>query len=89
MSDLKSKKLIYFKGFLFLFGGTVASFIILLENFSWKMVAMLTIAIPKGLEPSTFGSTVRWLNFISLSIRKSCSSSRRALVLLLSLFLSL
>ena len=39
MPDLKSKKLIYFKGFLFLFGGTVASFIILLENFSWKMVA--------------------------------------------------
>ena len=45
MPDLKSKKLSYFKGFLFLFGGTVASFIILLENFSWKMVAMLTIAI--------------------------------------------
>ena len=28
MPDLKSKKLIYFKGFLFLFGGTVTSFII-------------------------------------------------------------
>ncbi len=45
MGDLKSKKLIYLKGFLFLFGGVVASLIILLEHFSWKMVAMLAVAI--------------------------------------------
>ena len=45
MSDLKNKKLIYLKGFLFLFGGIVASLIILLEHFSWKIAAMLVVAI--------------------------------------------
>ncbi|MHC4552241.1 MAG: hypothetical protein ACYSUT_05685 [Planctomycetota bacterium] len=45
MADLKSKKLIYLKGFLFLFGGIVASLIILAECFTWKVAAMLAIAI--------------------------------------------
>lgn len=45
MTDLKSKKLIYLKGFLFLFGGIIASIIILLEHPSWKVAAMLAIAI--------------------------------------------
>ena len=45
MGDLKNKKLIYLKGFLFLFGGVVASLIVLLEHFSWKITAMLALAI--------------------------------------------
>lgn len=45
MGDLKSKKLIYLKGFLFLFGGIVASLIILTECFCWKVAAMLAVAI--------------------------------------------
>ena len=45
MADLKSKRLIYLKGFLFLFGGIVASLIILLEHPSWKIATMLAIAI--------------------------------------------
>ena len=45
MSDLKSKKLIYLKGFLFLFGGIMASMIVLLEHPSWKVAAMLAVAI--------------------------------------------
>lgn len=45
MADLKSKKLIYLKGFLFLFGGIMASLILLLEHLSWKVAAMLALAI--------------------------------------------
>jgi len=45
MGDLKSKKLIYLKGFLFLFGGLVASMIILLEHPSLKVAVVLAIAI--------------------------------------------
>ena len=45
MGDLKSKKLIYLKGFLFLFGGIVASGIILIDHPSWKVVAMLAVAV--------------------------------------------
>ena len=45
MSDLKSKKLIYLKGCLFLISGVIASLIILLESFSWKVAAMLVIAV--------------------------------------------
>ncbi|MHC4882496.1 MAG: hypothetical protein ACYTFX_12005, partial [Planctomycetota bacterium] len=45
MADLKNKKLIYLKGFLFLFGGIMASLIILLEHPSWKVAAMLALAI--------------------------------------------
>ena len=45
MADLKSKKLIYLKGFLFLFGGIMASLIVLLEHPSVKLAAMLALAI--------------------------------------------
>ena len=45
MPDLKSKKLIYLKDFLFLFGGIVASLIILLEHPTVKVAAMLAVAI--------------------------------------------
>jgi hypothetical protein len=45
MGDLKSKKLIYFKGFLFLFGGIVAAAIILIDHPSWKTAAMLAVAV--------------------------------------------
>jgi len=45
MADLKSKKLIYLKGFLFVFGGIMASLIILLEHPSWKVAAMLALAV--------------------------------------------
>jgi len=45
MTDLKSKKLIYLKGFLFLFGGVMAALIVLLEHPSWKVAAMLALAI--------------------------------------------
>jgi len=45
MGDLKSKKLIYLKGFLFFFGGIVASAIILIDHPSWKIAAMLAAAI--------------------------------------------
>lgn len=45
MGDLKSKKLIYLKGFLFLFGGIVASAIILIDHPAWKTAAMLGVAV--------------------------------------------
>lgn len=45
MGDLKSKKLIYLKGFLFLFGGVVASLIILIDHPSWKTAALLAAAV--------------------------------------------
>ncbi len=45
MGDLKSKKLIYLKGFLFLFGGIMASLIVLLEHPTLKVAAMLAVAV--------------------------------------------
>ena len=45
MADLKNKKLIYLKGFLLIFGGILASLIILLEHPSWEVAAMLALAI--------------------------------------------
>ena len=45
MGDLKSKKLIYLKGFLFLFGGVMASVILLVDHPSWKTAAMLAAAV--------------------------------------------
>ncbi len=45
MADLKSKKLIYLKAFLFLFDGIVASMIILLEHPTLKVAAMLVVAV--------------------------------------------
>ncbi|MEN8127712.1 MAG: hypothetical protein ABFR90_07885 [Planctomycetota bacterium] len=45
MTDLKNKKLIYLKGFLFVFGGIIASLIILMDHPSWKVAAMLAVAV--------------------------------------------
>lgn len=45
MGDLKNKKLIYLKGFLFLFAGIIACLIILLEHPTLKIAAMLAAAI--------------------------------------------
>ncbi len=45
MSDLKSNKLIIFKGFLFLFAGAVAAATLLGENFTARNALLLAIAI--------------------------------------------
>jgi len=45
MADLKNKKLIYFKGFLFLFGGLLACMGIVLEQPTLKVVVLLAAAI--------------------------------------------
>ena len=45
MGDLTSKKLIYLKGFLFMFGGVMASVILLVDHPSWKTAAMLAVAV--------------------------------------------
>ena len=45
MGDLQSKRLIIFKGFLFLFSGAVAAATLLGENFSPRNVLLLSIAI--------------------------------------------
>lgn len=45
MGDLRDPRLIYLKGFLFLASGTLASALILLEHWSWKLAALLALAI--------------------------------------------
>ena len=45
MPDLKNKKLIWLKGWLFLFGGLLASGLLLYEAFTWKIALLLVIAI--------------------------------------------
>ena len=45
MADLKSKKLMYLKGFLLLLGGLLASLLILIEHPSLKVALLLIIAI--------------------------------------------
>ena len=45
MGDLTSKRLIYLKGFLFLFGGITASAILLLEHPTVKVAVMLAVAV--------------------------------------------
>jgi hypothetical protein len=45
MSDLTSPRLIYFKGFLFLLGGLLASLILLLESRQWKTLLLLALAV--------------------------------------------
>lgn len=45
MGDLKSSRLIIFKGFLFLFAGIVAAATLLGENFTARNALLLTIAI--------------------------------------------
>ena len=45
MADLTNKKLIYVKGFLLLFGGIMASLVILLEHPTIKVALMLAVAV--------------------------------------------
>jgi hypothetical protein len=45
MADLKNPKLIYAKGFLFLFTGLLASGLLLLESPSVRVVLLLAIAV--------------------------------------------
>ena len=45
MGDLKSPKLIYLKGFLFLTAGIVAAVLLLIEAPSWKVALLLLLAI--------------------------------------------
>ena len=45
MGDLKSSRLIIFKGFLFLFAGVVAASVLLGENFSLRTAFLLGVAI--------------------------------------------
>ncbi len=45
MTDITSPRLLYFKGFLMLLGGLLASAIILLEHPDWKLLALLVAAV--------------------------------------------
>lgn len=45
MADLKNPKLIVAKGFLFLFLGLLASALLLVEAFDWRVALLLAIAI--------------------------------------------
>ena len=45
MADLKDARLIYLKGFLFLLGGSLASFLLLVEHFSFRTAILLGLAI--------------------------------------------
>lgn len=45
MKDLKNKKWIYLKGFLFLWIGILASVILMIECPTWKAAAMLALAV--------------------------------------------
>lgn len=44
MADLKNKKLIWLKGWLFLFAGLLASGLLLFEAFTWKVALLLVVA---------------------------------------------
>jgi hypothetical protein len=45
VKDLKNKYLIYLKGFLFLLIGLMASAILIIECPTWKVAAMLALAV--------------------------------------------
>lgn len=45
MSDIRSPKLLYLKGALFLFLGVLAAGLLLAEHADWKFAALLTLAI--------------------------------------------
>ena len=45
MADLKNPKLIWLKGWLFLFAGLLASAGLLFEAFSWKVALLLAVAV--------------------------------------------
>lgn len=45
MKPIENKKLLFIKGFLFLFTAVLASALLLLEIFSWKRFALLVLII--------------------------------------------
>jgi hypothetical protein len=45
MKDIRDPRLLYAKGFLFLFGGLLAAGLLLAETPSWKVAVLLTIAV--------------------------------------------
>jgi hypothetical protein len=45
MRDITNPKLLYFKGFLFLFAGVLASFLLFLEHPTLKVVLLLALAV--------------------------------------------
>ncbi|TPW20868.1 MAG: hypothetical protein FD126_1260 [Elusimicrobia bacterium] len=45
MADLKDHRLIYLKGFLFLAAGFLAAALVLAEHPSWKVAALLSLAV--------------------------------------------
>lgn len=45
MGDIKSERLLYWKGYLFGFLGLLAGGILLWETFSWRNLALLAISI--------------------------------------------
>ncbi len=45
MTDITNKKLLYFKGFLFLLGGILSSAILLIEHPSLKVAVLLGVSI--------------------------------------------
>ncbi len=45
MADIRSPKLLYFKGALFLFLGVLATGLLLAEHPDWKFAALLALAI--------------------------------------------
>lgn len=89
MGDLKSSRLIIFKGFLFLFAGVVAAATLLGENFTARNALLLTIAIwcfcrfyyfafyviEKYVDPS-FKFSSLWAFAVYMTRRKSYSANR-------------
>jgi hypothetical protein len=45
MRDIRNSRLLYAKGFLFLFGGFLAAGLLLAEKPSWKIALLLAIAV--------------------------------------------
>ena len=45
MADLTNPRIIYLKGFLFLFAGLLASLVLILENPHWKTALLLALAV--------------------------------------------
>jgi hypothetical protein len=45
MTDIRSPRLLYFKGALFVVIGAIASLLLLLERPTWKVAALLALAI--------------------------------------------
>jgi hypothetical protein len=45
MKDIRDPRLLYAKGFLFLFGGLLAAGLLLAESPSWKVAVLLAIAV--------------------------------------------